>query len=164
VAAIIGLQSLSLSIEDSVTRDIQATHQADIVVSSDDGPFSPQARAHLDDLASQARFVEWTYFYVANPDRPSFIASSKRLESRPLKWLQPYLVEPEKYPLYGEVRCFQRNDYQAQAATFGEDPYPLGIKAMGRTVERAIQGSLEQDLITKPVQLGDIYHTTTLDT
>ena len=111
VAAIVGLQSLSLSIEDSVTRDIQATHQADVVVSSDDAPFSPQARAHLDELASQRQFVEWTYFVVANPDRPSFISSSKGLESEPLRWLQPYLVEPDKYPLYGEVRSVKPHDY-----------------------------------------------------
>ena len=111
VAAIVGLQSLSLSIEDSVTRDIQATHQADVVVSSHDDPFSPRVRARLDDLAFQGRFVEWTYFYVANPDRPSFISSSKGLESEPLKWLQPYLVEPDKYPLYGEVRSVNPDDY-----------------------------------------------------
>ena len=113
VTAIVALQSLGLSIEDSVTRDIQATHQADVVVSSGrhDGPFSPQARARLEDLASQGRFVEWTYFYMANPDRPSFIASSKGLESDPLKWLQPYLVEPDKYPLYGEIRSVEPNDY-----------------------------------------------------
>ena len=111
VAAIVGLQSLSLSIEDSVTRDIQATHQADVVVSSQDDPFSPQAIARFNDLASQGRFVEWTYFYVANPDRPSFIASSKGLGSEPLRWLQPYLVEPDKYPLYGEVRSVEPHDY-----------------------------------------------------
>ena len=110
VAAIVGLQSLGLSIEDSVTRDIQATHQADIVVSSDDGTFSPQARAQLDGLASQGRFVESTYFYVANTDRPSFIAFSKGRESDPLRWLQPYLVEPDKYPLYGGVRSVDPDD------------------------------------------------------
>ena len=112
VAAIVSLQSLGLSIGDSVTEDIQATHQADVVVtSSDDAPFSPQARARLDDLASKGRFLEWTYFYLANPDRPSFIASSKGLESDPLKWLQPYLVEPDKYPLYGEVRSVEPDNY-----------------------------------------------------
>ena len=111
VTAIVGLQSLSLSIEDSVTRDIQATHQADVVVSSHDDPFSAQARAHFDDLASQGRFAEWTYFYVANPNRPSFISSSKGIESEPLIWLQPYLVEPDKYPLYGEVLSVKPDDY-----------------------------------------------------
>ena len=111
VAAIVGLQSLSLSIEDSVTRDIQATHQADVLVSSQDDPFSAQARSRFDDLASQGQFVEWTYFYVANPDRPSFITSSNGVESEPLKWIQPYLVEPAKYPLYGEVRSVEPDDH-----------------------------------------------------
>ena len=104
MAAIVGLQSLSLSIEDSVTRDIQATHQADVVVDSPYDPSSPELRAPLDDLSSQGRLIEWTYLDVVNPDRPSFIAASKGLESEPLRWLQPYLVEPDKYPLYGEIR------------------------------------------------------------
>ena len=117
VTAIVGLQSLSLSIEDSVTKDIQATHQADVVVSSDNDPFSPEARARLDDLASQGQFVEWTYFYVANPDRPSFIASAKGLESEPLKWLQPYLVEPDKFPLYGEVRSVEPKPKSTEGMT-----------------------------------------------
>ena len=107
VAAIVGLQSLGLSIEDSVTSDIQATHQADVVVSFSP---SPRVRAQLDDLASQGRFVEWTYFHVANDERPSFIAASKGRDSEPLRWLQPYLVEPDKYPLYGEIRSIDPPD------------------------------------------------------
>ena len=59
VAAIVGLQSLGLSLNDSVTRDIQATHQGDIVVSSqNDDAFSPRERPPLDALASQGRFVD----------------------------------------------------------------------------------------------------------
>ena len=38
------------------------------------------------------------------------------------------------------------------------------IRGMGKNVERAIQGSLEQGLITKPLRLEDIYYPTTLDT
>ena len=45
VAAIVGLQSLSLAIGDSVTDDIQATHQADVVVSHHRNPFRPEQRA-----------------------------------------------------------------------------------------------------------------------
>ena len=59
---------------------------------------------------------------------------------------------------------FQGNDHQAQAATFGEDPYPLGLKAMRPTVERAMQASLEQGLIRKPTTVENIYHPTTLNT
>jgi hypothetical protein len=35
---------------------------------------------------------------------------------------------------------------------------------MGRNIERAIQGSLEQGLLTKPLGLEDVYFRTTLDT
>ena len=59
---------------------------------------------------------------------------------------------------------FEGNDWNEQAAVFGEDPYPLGLRAMGKTVERAIQGSLEQGLIKKPIKIEDLYFHTTLDT
>jgi 4,5-dihydroxyphthalate decarboxylase len=59
---------------------------------------------------------------------------------------------------------FPGTDRQEQAAVFGEDPYPLGLRAMGRTVERAIRGSMEQGLLSKPLRLEDIYYRTTLDT
>jgi hypothetical protein len=35
---------------------------------------------------------------------------------------------------------------------------------MGKNVERAIQGSLEQGLLRKPLRLEDIYYRTTLNT
>ncbi|MFB3884542.1 MAG: hypothetical protein ACE144_04895 [Thermodesulfobacteriota bacterium] len=59
---------------------------------------------------------------------------------------------------------FEGNDWKEQAAVFGEDPYPLGLRAMRKTVERAIQGSLEQGLIRKPIKIEDLYFHTTLDT
>ena len=108
VAAIVGLQSLSLSIGDSVTGDIQATHQGDVVVKTrNDEPFTPGQKAALDALASQGRFRDWTWFVLPNEDRPSFIAPAGGLEAQPLEWLQPYLVEPDKYPLYGEIRSIE---------------------------------------------------------
>ncbi len=59
---------------------------------------------------------------------------------------------------------FEANDWREQAAVFGEDPYPLGLKSMRKTIERAIQGSLEQGLIRKPIRVEDLYFHTTLDT
>ena len=59
---------------------------------------------------------------------------------------------------------FPGSDYQEQAAVFGEDPYPLGINKRGKNIERAIQGSLEQGLLRKPIELEDLYFRTTLDT
>ena len=46
----------------------------------------------------------------------------------------------------------------------GEDPYPLGLRAMGKNVKRAIRDSMEQGLLTKPLRLEDIYYRTTLNT
>jgi hypothetical protein len=59
---------------------------------------------------------------------------------------------------------FPAKDQQEQVAIFGEDPYPLGLRAMGKNVERAVQGSLEQGLLTKALRLEDIYYRTTLNT
>ncbi len=59
---------------------------------------------------------------------------------------------------------FSGKDFQEQAAVLGEDPYPIGLRAMGKNVERAIQGSLEQGLLRKPLRLEDIYYRTTLNT
>jgi 4,5-dihydroxyphthalate decarboxylase len=59
---------------------------------------------------------------------------------------------------------FPGTDRQEQEAVLGEDPYPLGLAAMGRNVERAIQGSFEQGLLTKPLRLDEIYYRTTLKT
>jgi 4,5-dihydroxyphthalate decarboxylase len=59
---------------------------------------------------------------------------------------------------------FEANDWKEQSAVFGEDPYPIGIRAMRKTVERAIQGSLEQGMLRKPMKVEDLYFQTTLDT
>ena len=58
---------------------------------------------------------------------------------------------------------FDGNDFSDQAAVFGEDPYPCGIKNMRPMLERLFQGSLEQGLLRKPVTIEDIYYPTTLD-
>jgi 4,5-dihydroxyphthalate decarboxylase len=59
---------------------------------------------------------------------------------------------------------FAGKDFGEQAAVFGDDPYPIGLRAMGQTVERAIQGSLEQGLLRRPLRLEDVYFRTTLAT
>jgi 4,5-dihydroxyphthalate decarboxylase len=59
---------------------------------------------------------------------------------------------------------FPGRDFAEQSTIVGVDPYPLGLAAMGRNIERAIQGSLEQGLLTKPLALDEIYFRTTLKT
>ena len=53
---------------------------------------------------------------------------------------------------------FPGSDFADQAQTYGDDPYPIGLKAMRKTLERAMQGSLEQGLIRKPINVDEIYH------
>jgi 4,5-dihydroxyphthalate decarboxylase len=59
---------------------------------------------------------------------------------------------------------FPGGDLAAQRMVFGDDPYPLGLAAMGRNIERAIAGSVEQGLLAKPLPLDEIYFRTTLKT
>jgi 4,5-dihydroxyphthalate decarboxylase len=59
---------------------------------------------------------------------------------------------------------FEGDDRANQASVYGDDPFPLGLAAMSRTLRRAIQGSLEQGLIRMPVALEDVYHPLTLNT
>jgi 4,5-dihydroxyphthalate decarboxylase len=59
---------------------------------------------------------------------------------------------------------FEGSDYQNQIAAYGEDAWPLGLTKMGKTIERMVQGSLEQGLMRHPLKLSDIYHPATLDT
>src|SRR5580700_4805901 len=51
---------------------------------------------------------------------------------------------------------------EEQRALIGDDPFPLGLAAMGRNIERAIQGSVEQGLLRRPLSLADIFYRTTL--
>jgi 4,5-dihydroxyphthalate decarboxylase len=59
---------------------------------------------------------------------------------------------------------FPGQDFAEQSAAIGDDPYPIGLAMMRRTIERAIQGSVEQGLLKKPLALDDIYFRTTLNT
>src|SRR5262249_56977560 len=59
---------------------------------------------------------------------------------------------------------FPGADRQEQAEVLGEDPYPLGLRAMAKNVERAIRGSMEQGLLTKQLRLQGIYYPYTLKT
>jgi 4,5-dihydroxyphthalate decarboxylase len=59
---------------------------------------------------------------------------------------------------------FEGNDYKEQAAVFGEDPYPFGLKAMRKSFDRAVKGSMEQGMIKRPIAMEDLYHPTTLGT
>jgi len=62
------------------------------------------------------------------------------------------------------ILYFEGNDWKEQAALSGEDPDSLGLRTLRRNSERAIQGSVEQLLLKRPIRIEDLYFYTTLDT
>ena len=62
------------------------------------------------------------------------------------------------------VLVFEGDDWKEHADIYGPDPYPIGLKATGKSIERAVQGSIEQGLLRRRLSLDEIYHPTTLDT
>jgi 4,5-dihydroxyphthalate decarboxylase len=100
------------------------------------------------------------------------IVQSRILREHPWVALELYnAFQQSKATAYERARrsqsaylYFPGKDFQEQAAVLGEDPYPIGLRAMGKNIERAIQGSLEAGLLTKPLRLEDIYYRTTLNT
>ena len=59
---------------------------------------------------------------------------------------------------------FDDGDFSGQSAVYGDDPYPPGLAVMRKTLERTVQGSLEQGLIRSPVIIDELYHPRTLST
>jgi 4,5-dihydroxyphthalate decarboxylase len=59
---------------------------------------------------------------------------------------------------------YEGSDFSDQANVYGEDLFPIGMQAMGKTAQRMIQGSLEQGLLRKDLKLEDVYFRTTLET
>jgi 4,5-dihydroxyphthalate decarboxylase len=128
-------------------------------------------RKLLDDdgKATVFEFYRKTGFYQANHH---VIVQNRILRDHPWVALELFnAFQRSKEIAYERARrsestylYFPGKDLEEQRAVVGEDPYPLGLGAMGRNVERAIKGSLEQGLLTKPLRLDDIYFRTTLKT
>ncbi|MFH1624480.1 MAG: hypothetical protein ABID54_04905 [Pseudomonadota bacterium] len=132
---------------------------------------NPRIRRLVDDQGKAAisEFFRKTGCYQANHH---VIVKNSVLREHPWVAMELYKAfQKSKEVAYERAReaqsaylYFEGNDWKEQAAVFGEDPYPMGIRAMRKTVERAIQGSLEQGLIRKPIKVEEFYCHTTLDT
>jgi 4,5-dihydroxyphthalate decarboxylase len=59
---------------------------------------------------------------------------------------------------------FEGNDAANQAALFGEDPFPYGIKANQKMLELLFRNSHEEGLTQQLARVEDIFHPSTLDT
>lgn len=59
---------------------------------------------------------------------------------------------------------FDGNDGASQAALFGEDPYPYGIKENQRMLDSLLRNSHEDGLTQRLARVEDLFHPSTLDT
>jgi 4,5-dihydroxyphthalate decarboxylase len=125
-------------------------------------------------LPDNGKGVVFEFFRKTGLFQPNHhvIVQNRILREHPGVAMELYQAFQEsKHIAYDRARRYESTylyfpglDFQEQSAVVGPDPYPLGLQAMGRNIERAIQGSLEQGLLTKPLRLEDIYHRTTLET
>ncbi len=132
---------------------------------------NPRLRKLLDDDGKSVvfEFYRKTSCFQANHH---VIVQNRILREHPWVALELYdafrrskEIAYERARRYESTRVyFPGQDFAEQRAVVGDDPYPLGLAAMGRNIERAIQGSLEQGLLTKPLALDQIYYRTTLRT
>lgn len=59
---------------------------------------------------------------------------------------------------------FDGDDFAEQSAVFGDEPYPVGLKAMRKTLDRLVPASLEQGLLRRRIHLSEVYDPSTLET
>ncbi len=132
---------------------------------------NPRLRKLLDDNGKSVvfEFYRKTGCFQANHH---VIVQNRILREHPWVALELYdafrrskEVAYERARRYESTRVyFPGQDFAEQRTVVGDDPYPLGLAAMGQNIERAIQGSLEQGLLTKPLAIDEIYYRTTLKT
>jgi 4,5-dihydroxyphthalate decarboxylase len=132
---------------------------------------NPRLRKLLPDNGKDVVYTYYrqTGFFQANHH---VIVQNRILKEHPWVALELFnAFQRSKEAAYARARrqqaaylYFPGNDFQEQAAVLGDDPFPLGLRAMGKNIARAIQGSVEQGLLTRPLRLEEVYYRTTLDT
>ena len=56
-----------------------------------------------------------------------------------------------------------RHLFEEERIAFGDDPWPHGVKKNRANLERFIGYSLDQDLMEKKLEVGELFAATTLD-
>ncbi len=102
VAALVALQSLAVSIKDTLIGDIQARAGGDVVAqSSSNGSdtlnLSQANRQFLDSLKSDGTLQDWTTLSKDSFQIKGYFSFPPTL----------YAIEPDKFPLYGKVEMLQ---------------------------------------------------------
>ena len=59
---------------------------------------------------------------------------------------------------------FEAKDFHDQAATYGEDPFPLGIKANEKMLNLLFKSAFEQGLTKREIKIEEVFYAGILDT
>jgi 4,5-dihydroxyphthalate decarboxylase len=106
------------------------------------------------------------------PPNHIIVVKEKLLREHPWVALELYKAfQRSKAVAYERARelrstylLFGGSDLEQQISMFGEDPYPLGVRANRKMMETAVQGCLAQGLIKKRFDAEEVFHSGTLDT
>jgi len=106
------------------------------------------------------------------PSNHMFVVQNRILEEHPWVALELFKAFAESKTIaYERARrlsstylLFEGNDFNSQATTFGEDPYPLGLKSNEKMLEILFQGSHKEGLTKKLARIENIFYRTTLGT
>ena len=115
--------------------------------------FSDGGRAFVADFVRQAGYT---------PVNHTLMVQRRIVEEHP--WVPEALFEAfeqSKQEAFRRDRStgmlFKGEDYEAQAAAFGADPYPSGLAANLKMLERGMQQSLDEGMLKKPVDVPALY-------
>lgn len=102
VAALVALQSLAVSIKDTLIGDIQTRAGGDVIANysletSGPGGMSPANRQFLDKLKSDGTIQDWTTLTSNSFQIRGYFSFPPTL----------YAIDPAKFPLYGKVEMLQ---------------------------------------------------------
>ena len=59
---------------------------------------------------------------------------------------------------------FEARDFQEQAAFFGEDPFPMGIKANEKMLNILFKNAFDQGLTKRQIKIEEVFYSSILDT
>lgn len=125
-------------------------------------------------LPDGGRQVIHEYYRRTNviPANHMIVVQNRILEQHPWVALELYKAFREaKHAAYERARhwssahlFFDGYDYKSQAAAFGEDPYPFGIRENRKMLEILFRNSHEDGLTQKLARIEDIFYRATLET
>jgi len=132
---------------------------------------NPRIRRLFEDSGRQVH-IEYYQRTGVIPANHFVIIQGRLLREHPWVALELYKAfQRAKEMAYEKARelrwgylMFEGKDFGEQAATFGEDPYQLGIRANRRMLETLFRSSFEQGLTKKLARIEEIFCPSILDT